>query len=96
MKSGKYRIRVPDHIAALIRDMHPHLKRKVKSALQLILTEPFSGKALKDELEGLMSFRVSKFRIVYRILKKAEIDIVTVGPRQRIYEETLRLLKKED
>ena len=94
-KPGKNRIRVPDHIKELIRGMHPHLKLKVKRALQSILAEPFSGKALKGELDGLLSFRVSKFRIIYRIPKKAEIEIVALGPRRNIYAETLRLVKKD-
>jgi mRNA interferase RelE/StbE len=95
-KPGKNRIRVPDHIAELIRGMHPHLKRKVKRALLSILAEPLSGKTLKGELDGLMSFRVSKFRIIYRIPEKAKIEIVAVGPRRNIYVETLRLVKKDD
>ncbi len=85
---------VPDETADLIRGMHPHLKRKIKSALHMILTDPLSGKALKDELAGLRSFRVSKFRIIYRTSGKKRIEIVAVGPREKIYEETFRLLKK--
>jgi len=94
-KPGKNKIRVPDHIARLIRAMHPHLKQKIKKAFQSILAEPFSGKMLKDELDGLASFRVSRFRIIYRISKKAEIEIVALGPRGNIYAETLRLVKKD-
>ena len=89
-----HKILVPDDIAELIRTMHPHLKKKVKASLQIVLTDPLSGKALKDELIGLRSFRVSKFRIIYRINKKKQIEIVAIGPRERIYEETLRLINK--
>lgn len=95
MRQTVYRLRMPDEIAYLIRAMHPHLKKKIKSSLQIILSEPHSGKALKDELEGLRSFRVSSFRIIYRISDKKLIEIVATGPRKNIYEETLRLIKKE-
>jgi mRNA interferase RelE/StbE len=74
--------------------MHPHLKRKVKSSLKLILDNPSEGKALKDELSGLRSFRVGRFRIIYQV-KKRIIEIVAVGPRHRIYEETYLILKRE-
>jgi len=87
------KLRVPDVIAALVRSLHPNLKRKIKAALQTILTDPDAGKALKDELEGLRSLRVGKVRVVYRI-KKGMIEIVAIGPRKWIYEETLRLLRK--
>lgn len=95
MKAPDYKLRVPDDIAGLIRTMHPLLKKKVKAALQIVLSDPSAGKSLRDELAGLRSFRVSRFRIIYRIALKKEIEIVAIGPRERIYEETLRLIKKE-
>ncbi|MBI5103341.1 MAG: type II toxin-antitoxin system RelE/ParE family toxin [Nitrospirae bacterium] len=84
-----------DDAAGLVRSLHPLLKRKVRAAFKLILADPMAGKALKDELEGLRSFRVSRFRIVYKTGKDA-IDVVAVGPRKTIYEETLLLVRKEN
>lgn len=89
------KLRVPDEIAALIRSMHPDLKRKIRGSLQTIFPEPFAGKALRDELSGLRSFRVSRFRIIYRISKKQLIEVVTIGPRDPIYEETFRIISKQ-
>ena len=89
------KLRVPDEIAALIRSMHPDLKRKIRGSLQTILSEPLAGKALRNELSGLRSFRVSRFRIIYRISKKQLIEVITIGPRDRIYEETFRIVSKE-
>ena len=82
------KLRVPDEIVALIRGCHPKLKRKIRAGLRQIVTEPESDKSLKDELEGLKSYRISRFRIIYRISSKQIIDIVAVGPRKTIYEET--------
>lgn len=86
---------MPDEVVALIRGCHPQLKRKIKAGLRHILTEPESGKLLKDELAGLKSYRASRFRIIYRISSKQVIDIIAVGPRKTIYEETYRVIKKE-
>ena len=61
------KLKVPDFVATLIRNLHPHLKKKVKSSLQTIVSDPYSGKPLRDELDGLRSFRVGRFRIIYRI-----------------------------
>jgi len=90
-----YKLRVPDHLAEFIRGLHPEIKRKIKGSLKNIATEPNSGKLLKEELEGLRSFRVSRFRIVYQIAEPREIQIIAIGPRERIYEETYRLIRKE-
>lgn len=88
------RLRLPTQVAELIRGLHPQLKRKVRAALEQILTDPHAGKALKDELLGLWSFRIGKFRVIYRLRGKY-IDILALGPRERIYEETYRLLVRE-
>ncbi len=95
MKREQCKLNVHEEVAGIIRSLHPELKRKVKSSLQIILDQPEVGKALKDELVGLRSFRVGKFRIIYRMSSKRQIDLVALGPRVRIYEETYRLLKKE-
>jgi mRNA interferase RelE/StbE len=94
MKQPLHRLRVPDEVAGRVRGMHPTLKRKTKASLNTILANPSSGKALKDELAGLRSFRVGTFRIIYRMTRNI-IEIVAIGPRERIYEETYRLLKRE-
>lgn len=88
------KLKVPDETAELIRGMHPELKKKIRASLQIILSDPSSGKPLKDELSGLWSFRVGGFRIIYRAEDNRVIEVVAVGPRERIYEETFKLLQK--
>lgn len=93
MNPERYLLRMPVETADLIRSMHPVLKKKIKSGLKAILENPCIGKALRNELAGLRSYRVSRFRIIYRAAKN-EVEIVAVGPRIRIYGETYRLLQK--
>jgi hypothetical protein len=38
---------------------------------------------------------VSKFRIIYRMIRRV-IEVIALGPRRSIYEETLRLLQMEE
>ena len=90
-----YKLRVTDEMARFIRSVHPEVKRKIKAALKIISSTPDAGKTLRDDLAGLRSFRVSRFRIIYRVSAKT-IEIIAVGPREKIYEETYRLIKKED
>jgi len=89
-----YKLVVPRDLRELIRTMHPSLKKKVKASLKIILSEPYSGKTLMDELSGLRSFRISSFRIIYRIKEPEKIELVAIGPRERIYEETFRIIQK--
>ena len=90
-----HKLVVPKDIQELIRNMHPYLKRKIKASLRIILSEPHSGRALIDEVSGLRSFRVSSFRIIYRIRDPKKIELIAIGPREHIYEGTFRILKEE-
>ena len=91
-----YKLVVPRDIRELIRTTHPSLKKKIKSSLKMILSDPYSGKALKNDLAGLRSIRVSSFRIIYRIKDPEQLELVAIGPRERIYEETFRIIQKEE
>lgn len=87
------RLRLPPEVASLLRGLHPELKRRVRAGLDRLVADPSTGKALRGELAGLGSLRVGRIRVVYRERASA-IDIVAVGPRERIYEETLRLIRR--
>ena len=89
----RYRLSVPDEIVDFLRSVHPEIKRKLKAALNLIASDPGVGKSLRDELRGLKSFKIGRIRIIYKVTSKRIIEIVAIGPRRTIYEETYRLLK---
>jgi mRNA interferase RelE/StbE len=90
-----YRLRAPGRIEELVRGLHPDLKRKVRAGLDVIRTDPAAGKELRDELAGLRSLRVGRVRIIDRVAARRLIDLVAIGPRRTIYQETLRLLRRE-
>jgi mRNA interferase RelE/StbE len=84
----KYRARFTPEAAFRIRKLHPQVKRAVRAAVDRLLVSPLDGRALRDELAGMWSFRVGKYRIVYRINdKELALDVVLVGSRRDIYEE---------
>lgn len=89
-----FQIRLPDALAEMIRGLHPELKARFKSALTMILADPFCGKALREELSGLRTFRVKRVRIVYRIADQQIIEVVAIGPRHNIYEETFQIISR--
>ena len=66
------------------------LKRKVRAALEVLIRDPYGGKALRNGLQGLRSYRVGRFRIIYRL--REDIEVVAFGPRDSIYVETYRQL----
>jgi len=88
------RLKVPGGVASLIQGLHPDLKRKLRAALDAIIADRSVGKALRDELAGLRSYRIGRFRLVYRVAGSI-IEIVAVGPRAFIYEETWRRVRRD-
>lgn len=90
-----YKLKIPHETAGLIKNLHPDLKSRVKAALKSILQDPHSGKALKDELNGLRSFRIRGFRFIYRVSSDKIVEIIAIGPRKNIYEETFRLVSQK-
>ncbi len=89
------KLRAPADLHDLIRGAHPEIKRKLRAALGLIQSDPEVGKALKEELQGLRSYRVGRLRIIYRMARAGIADIIAIGPRRTIYEETFRLVKRQ-
>jgi mRNA interferase RelE/StbE len=87
-----FRLEVADPLSALIAELHPQIKRKLRAAIELVLADPLSGKALRAQLRGHFSFRVGRHRLIYRIARGRRVQLIAFGPRERIYEETLRLL----
>ncbi|MBI2083057.1 MAG: type II toxin-antitoxin system RelE/ParE family toxin [Deltaproteobacteria bacterium] len=81
------RLRIPPEVVSLIAHLPPSLKQKVRGGLEALVDNPHEGKPLHAELEGLWSLRVGRFRIIYRLPESTVIDIVTIGPRETIYQE---------
>ena len=90
-----HRLRISDDVALLVRALHPAIKKKVRAALQAIADAPSCGKALKEELAGPRSFRIGSFRVVYRLAEDRTIEVVSIGPRRSIYQETFRKVRRE-
>ncbi len=90
-----YRIRIPDDVVMFVRHMHPRLKTLIRTSLEALIQDPYCGKSLKDELAGLRSLRVKRFRIIYRLTSTKSIEIIAIGPRRYIYEETYRMIRRD-
>lgn len=86
-----YFLAIPPTVELSLKNLHPGLKAKIKEALKAIQKNPHFGKPLKGKLVGLMSFRATHYRIVYRLaFQERRIEIVDIGPRKSIYEKLFK------
>ena len=89
----RYRIEIPRALRDLIRHLPPELKAKVKAALRSIADDPYRAKELREQLAGLRSYRIGRFRVIYRVVGSM-VQIVALGPRADIYERAAVELSK--
>ena len=69
------------------RKLHPQIKPVVKSKIEKLQENPFSGKWLEKELSGYLSMRAKRFRVIYKIRDNDQtVEIYYVGHRKDIYE----------
>ncbi|HEX7926039.1 MAG TPA: type II toxin-antitoxin system RelE/ParE family toxin [bacterium] len=87
MSARPFRLRIAPRIARRIAKLHPDVKRRIRDALVDMARAPDAGKPLRDELTGQWTWRVGRYRVIYRIVPGGIIDIVTVGERRTVYEQ---------
>lgn len=91
------KLRFTPEAAACVRRLHPDVKRHVRRSLKSLRQHPLEGHVLQLELAGLRSLRSGHYRIVYRIGDKPQvIEVLYVGPRRDVYENTRDLLASRD
>ena len=70
-----------------IRKLHPQIKPIVKSKIEELQENPFTGKWLEKELSGYLSIHAKRFRVIYKIRENDQtVEIHHVGHRKDIYE----------
>ncbi|MDI6735157.1 MAG: type II toxin-antitoxin system RelE/ParE family toxin [bacterium] len=67
-----------------LKNLDKKKEDRLKEAIKFIAQNPSKGKKLKGELKGVRSYRVGKYRIIYRITEE-EIDIVSIVHRKDAY-----------
>ncbi|MBN8279320.1 MAG: type II toxin-antitoxin system RelE/ParE family toxin [Gammaproteobacteria bacterium] len=88
------RVDIPPHVAAVLRTLHPDLKKVIKAAVRAIALQPDLGDPLRGELAELRKFRVRRFRIIYQAEARSRtVRLLAVGPRRTVYEDLAAALK---
>ncbi len=89
---SKFVARYTPECSRLISKLPPEIKRLVRSTVDALLTKHEIGTALTGELDGYRSYRVRRYRILYRVNEEAScLEVYHVGHRRDVYE-TLRSL----
>lgn len=89
------RIRFTPEAARLLSIIHPENKKLIKAAIKEIRQDPHSGDDLEEELSGFKSYKIKRYRILYKINEEENvIEVYYIGHRRDVYEQFRRLLDK--
>ena len=82
----RYTIVIAPRAKKCIDKLEQGVKERIGNALLLLAEDPFIGKALKADLEGLYSYRVGYYRIIYDIIRRSLIiQVLKVMHRREVY-----------
>lgn len=82
-----YRILYSQTSRHQVKALHPRSRSIIKTQIDYLKENPYLGKALEKELSGYHSFRIKRFRIIYKIDDNAHIiQIHYVGHRRDVYD----------
>ena len=90
-----FRIRFTHEAARLMTKLHPENKKSIKEGLKTLRENPDIGADLQRELSGFKSYRLKRYRVIYKIIEEQKaIHIYYIGHRSDVYEQFQILLNR--
>ncbi len=97
----KYKIYLTNEATLMYKSLDGGAKKVITKAIEKLSISPELGKPLVDELMGFRSWKISRFRIVYKIFEE-KISIVLIGigirkdkDKKDIYNILKKLIKTD-
>ena len=91
----KYLVKLTPAAAEMYKSIHPEVRKQIKAILQELQVNPYFGKPLHNKLAEFRSFKMKRYRIVYRTDETNESTIVYgIGHRKDIYEMATELVRQ--
>jgi len=84
------RIKILPKVRSDITALHPEVQAKIYGYMRKISDNAESGTLLKDKLDGLATFAIGKYKIIFR-LRMFAVEIILVDTRATTYEDAKRL-----
>lgn len=82
-----YEVILNKHASKVLNRMTPKGRERILRMLEGLKKQPWQGKKLHGELEGLLRLRLGLWRIVYEVDSKQQLIVVHgIGPRGDIYK----------
>ena len=81
------RIKYSDTARKQLKKLPRTKQIKILKKIEKLKNDPYSGKKLKGEFEGLRSFKIWPYRVIYRYLSQDRVLFINVVQhRQKVYK----------
>ncbi len=82
-----YKVRISTHAENQIKKLPEKIQDAVIESFRELKDSPYMGKKLFRELSDRFSYRISVYRIIYKINEKDKIiNILSAGHRATVYD----------
>lgn len=82
-----FEVRISPKAEKHIRQIKKIYQTAILSALEELREDPYVGKPLSKDLTGRFSYKISVYRIIYKVNQRDKVvDILSAGHRATIYE----------
>ncbi|MEK7533938.1 MAG: type II toxin-antitoxin system RelE/ParE family toxin [Patescibacteria group bacterium] len=82
-----FEVRISSKAEKQIKQIKKLYQTAILSALEELREDPFAGKPLSKDLTGRFSYKISVYRIIYKVDQRDKVvDIIFAGHRSIIYE----------
>ena len=90
-----YMIKLTPEAARLFTKLHPETKKMIKARIKDLSKTPGLGTDLQEELSGFKSYKLKRYRVIYKLSEEDSIiQIYYIGHRRDVYEQFRILLNR--
>jgi len=83
-----FEVRISTKAEKQIKKIKKIYQAAILSALEELREDPYVGKPLSKDLTGRFSYKISVYRIIYKINQRDKVvNIISAGHRATIYEK---------
>ena len=88
-------VKLAPTVAEVFRCLHPEIRKQLKTGMMELAEKPYNGKFLQNELSGFWTYKIKRYRIIYKIDHNSKLlKVYMVGHRRDIYNLFSKLIQK--
>ena len=82
-----YRVQLAPTVAKALSSFHPDIRKQLKAGMKELADNPYAGKMMQEKLAGFRTYRMKRYRVVYKVDEDEKlVRVYMIGHRREIYD----------